>query len=53
MFASGPVLVWRYMLLSPPLAGAQVEELRGLKDDVRTLQERNEYHVTMLQDEHT
>eukprot|EP00752_Nemacystus_decipiens_P013809 g12259.t1 len=30
----------------------KVEELRGLKDDVRILQERNEYHVSMLQDEH-
>lgn len=31
----------------------QVEELRGLKEDVKLLQERNDYDVSMLQDEHT
>ncbi|CAN0330817.1 unnamed protein product [Ectocarpus sp. 12 AP-2014] len=30
----------------------QLEELRGLKEDVNTLQEKNEYHISMLQDEH-
>ncbi|CBJ28955.1 conserved unknown protein [Ectocarpus siliculosus] len=30
----------------------KLEELRGLKEDVNTLQEKNEYHISMLQDEH-
>lgn len=32
---------------------AQVEELHDLEEDVKTLQERNGYDVTMLQEEHT
>eukprot|EP00904_Undaria_pinnatifida_P011049 jgi/Undpi1/7074/HiC_scaffold_22.g09548.m1 len=30
----------------------KVEELRGLSEDVKLLQERNDYDVSMLQDEH-
>ena len=34
------------------LCTIKVEELRGLNEDVELLRERNDYDVSMLQDEH-